>query len=107
MMQKQYVEKRDGAFKIAGTRVSLDSVVYAFRDGKSPETIAYDCFPTLTLEQVYGAITFYLANREEIDAYLEEGERRYNELRNAAIKANPEFYEKMRNARRKRQKSKA
>jgi len=82
-------------------------VVYAFRNGKSPETIAYDCFPTLTLEQVYGAITFYLANREEIDACLEASETLYERLRDAAINAEPGFYEKMRNARRQRQKSKA
>ena len=43
----------------------------AFRDGLSPEAIARECFPTMTLEQIYGAITFYLANRAELDAHLQ------------------------------------
>jgi len=38
-MEKEYVEKRDEGYWIAGTRVSLDSVVFAFLDGLSPETI--------------------------------------------------------------------
>ena len=73
-MTKEYVEKREGAYRISGTRVSLDSVVYAFLRGAAPESIAQS-FPALTLEEVYGAIAFYLAHQTEIDAYLQEGER--------------------------------
>lgn len=36
---KSYVEHRNDAYWIEGTRISLDSVVYAFRDGLSPESI--------------------------------------------------------------------
>lgn len=50
LMEKEYVERRDEGYWIAGTRVSLDSVVFAFLDGLSPETIAAECFPVLTLE---------------------------------------------------------
>jgi len=57
-----------------GSRVSLDSLVYLYREGMSPESMV-DSYATLTLEQVHGALAFYLANREEIDKYLEEGER--------------------------------
>ncbi|PYQ93569.1 MAG: hypothetical protein DMF95_24010 [Acidobacteria bacterium] len=42
-----------------GSRVPLDSVVREFWDGQTPEAIRSDS-PTLSLEQVYGAITFYL-----------------------------------------------
>ena len=49
--------------------VSLDSIDYAFVSGESAESIA-QAFPVVTLEQVYGAITFYLAHRDEIDRYL-------------------------------------
>lgn len=66
---KDYIEKDEGGYRVAGTRVSLDSVVYAFREGQSPENIVQS-FPVLQLEQIYGAITFYLAHRPEIDAYL-------------------------------------
>jgi uncharacterized protein (DUF433 family) len=34
---QNYVEERDGGYYIAGTRVSLDSIVHAFQDGESPE----------------------------------------------------------------------
>ena len=37
-MEKRYVEERDHGYWIAGTRVSLDSVVLAFLEGFSPET---------------------------------------------------------------------
>jgi uncharacterized protein (DUF433 family) len=53
---------------IAGTRISLDSVVHAFCRGESPETICQN-FELLRLEEVYDAIAYYLANRAEIDAY--------------------------------------
>ncbi len=65
---KSYVEYRNEAYWVEGTRISLDSIVYAFRNGLSPESIVQS-FPLLTLEQVYGAIAFYLANRAETDRY--------------------------------------
>jgi len=79
-MAREYVEKRDGGYYVVGSRVSLESVIYPFLDGASPETIV-DEFPTLSLEQVYGTITFYLANRAEIDAYLTETEKLWEEAR--------------------------
>ena len=54
---REYVEKRSGGYYLVGSRVSLESVIYEFLDGASPEAIV-DNFPTLSLEQVYGAITF-------------------------------------------------
>lgn len=63
---KQYVEEREGCYRIVGKRISLDSVVYAYRDGISPEGIV-QLFPALTLEEMYGSIAFYLVNRA-IDA---------------------------------------
>ena len=79
----QYVEQRDGGYWITGTRISLDSVIYAFLRGASPESIAQS-FPLLTLEQVYGAITFYLSHRDEIDAYLAQGEADFEVMRKEA-----------------------
>ena len=101
-MSKDYVTQIDGAYRITGTRVSLDSVVYAFLNGQTPESIAQS-FPVLILEQVYGAITFYLAHRAEIDAYLEQGEAEFAALRQAAREADPMFYQKLADARRQRQ----
>lgn len=70
-MTQQYVEHHDGGYWVADTRVSLDSVVYAFLEGLSPESIV-DSFETLTLEQVYGALAYYLGHRAEVDAYLKQ-----------------------------------
>ena len=97
-VSKEYVEKHDEAYRVAGTRVSLDSVVYAFRRGASPESIQRS-FPLLTLEQVYGAIAYYLAHQEEVDQYLLEGDADFAELHRAAREAHPEWYEKMERAR--------
>ena len=97
-MSKEYVEQHDGAYRIAGTRVSLDSVVYAFRRGASAESIQRS-FPLLTLEQIYGAIAFYLAHVEEIDQYLSAGEEEFAELRRASREAHPEWHEKLDRAR--------
>ncbi len=82
-MASQYVEQRDDGYWITGTRISLDSVVYAFQRGASPESIVRS-FPLLTLEQVYGSITYYLAHAQEIDAYLRKGEGEFDALRQAA-----------------------
>jgi|SRR5215813_2217638 len=70
-MSETYVEKRDGGYWVSGTRVSLDSLVYGFREGMSAERIA-DNFPVLSLEQVYGVIAYYLKHQEEIDNYLRQ-----------------------------------
>ena len=102
-MEKAYVEKHDEGYWISGTRISLDSVVVAFLQGLSPETIAGECFPTLTLEQVYGAITYYLAHRPEVDAYLKQAESEFEALRQAAHSADADFSRKLSEARRQMQ----
>ena len=99
-MEKVYVEIRDGGYWINGSRVSLDSVVMEFLRGVSAETIAGECFPTLTLEQVYGAIAYYLANRSEIDAYLKQVNADFQALRQATHSADQEFSRKLTVARR-------
>ncbi len=68
-MAKDYIQERDGNYYVAGTRISLDSIVHAFRRGESPETICQN-FELLRLEEVYGGIAYYLANRADIHAYL-------------------------------------
>ena len=68
----EYVEKRNGGFYLAGSRVSLDSVVISFQQGASPESILRS-FPAIgSLEKVYGAVTFYLANKQLVEDYLRQ-----------------------------------
>jgi uncharacterized protein (DUF433 family) len=72
-MQKAYVKKVEGAYRVGGTCISLDSLVYLFCEGMSAEGMI-ESYPALTLEQVHGALAFYLANQREFDAYLAEGQ---------------------------------
>ena len=74
------VRTPQGSWRIAGTRISLDSVVYSFCEGATPEEICQD-FPGLSLAQVYATIAYYLNNREEVDRYLQEAEQSAEELR--------------------------
>ena len=93
-----YVEQRDGGHWITGTRVSLDSLVYAFLKGQSAESIQ-DSFPSVTLEEVYGAIAYYLGNREAIDSYLRKQEATFERERAAAALAHPELRRRLVEAR--------
>ena len=100
-MEKQYVGQGGQGYWIPGSRVSLRSVVFTFLDGFSPETIAAECFPVLSLEQVYGAITYHLSNRREVDAYLQQVGVEAEAFQQAT--RDPEFSRKMAMARRERQ----
>ncbi len=79
-----------GTWRIAGTRVSLDSVVADFWAGAAPEEICQD-YPTLSLAQVYNTIAYYLNHREEIDAYLLAQRREADELCQALQARHSEF----------------
>jgi uncharacterized protein (DUF433 family) len=71
---RHFVERRDDRFYVSGSRVPLDCIVREFQQGESPETIRAD-FPTLSLEQVYGVITFYLGHRQAVDEEIAAQER--------------------------------
>ena len=99
-MDNRYVEKRDEGFWVAGKRISLDSIVYAFRRGQSPESIRRS-FPLLTLEEIYGAIAFYLANQAEVDEYLIREEEEFEKMRQDSRATDTDWHEKMQKARQK------
>ena len=76
-----------GVMRVGKTRIPLDTVVYAFNQGASPEEIVMS-YPTLALPDVCAIISYYLYNRDEVDIYLrqraavaacvrEENERRF------------------------------
>lgn len=71
-MTDEFIHKNSfGVYHIQATRVTLDTVVIAFRRGDSPELICSQ-YPALTLDQVRMAIAFYLANKERVDEYLKQ-----------------------------------
>lgn len=91
---KSYIEYRNDTYWIEDTRISLDSIVYAFQKGLSPESIVQS-FPLLTLEQVYGAIAFYLANRTEIDTYLASEAEAFKKMPQPLQNSDPMLYNKL------------
>ena len=97
-MKKEYVKKVEGAYRVGETRVSLDSLVFLFREGMSAESMV-DSYPALTLEQVHGALAFYLANQKEIDAYLIEGQRASEVQHRQSRQTNAELIAKLQRAR--------
>ena len=80
MTNNSYVRDDNGALRVGEADVSLDSIVIAFQDGLAPEAIQIQ-YPALSLEEVYGAITYYLANRPFVDRYLEQQAKLWAELR--------------------------
>jgi len=97
-MAKDYVERRNGSFYLAGSRVPLARVVFEFQNGAAPEAIRM-AYPTLSLEQVYGAITFYLANKEEVEQDMTERRRIEENVRRGQSALPPELEHKLERAR--------
>jgi uncharacterized protein (DUF433 family) len=83
-MSKEYIEERSGELYVEGTRVSLASVVLEFREGAAPETILQDFPALISLENVYGGITYYLANQAKVEEYLKARAEKWQEFRKSA-----------------------
>ena len=100
-MDRQFVERHDEGFYLIGSRVPLACLVREFHNGQSPEAIRW-AFPKLNLEQVYGAITFYLGHKDEVDDDIAARER----IEDAFSETHPapaELKEKLERARRQLQ----
>ena len=97
-MSGEYIEQRNGGYYVAGTRISLDSVVYSFHRGNSPESIQGE-YPLLKRSQIYGAIAFYLDHQSEIDAYLDEKEAEIDRSSIPVSEANPGLWDRLQRAR--------
>ena len=101
-MAKEYVRQIEGTYRIDDTRISLDSLVYLFREGFSAESMV-ESYPSLTLEQVHGALAFYLANQAEIDAYLRDGQRIAEQEHELSRRSNADLIARLRRARHENQ----
>ena len=100
-MQAEYVQERDGGFYVAGTRISLDSIVYAYNQGDCPERIL-EKFPLIEkLSRIHGAIAFYLDHKTEIDEYLTETARQFEAGGIPLEQADPVLWTKVQRARAK------
>lgn len=88
----------EGGWRLSGSRVSLDSIVHAYWEGLSPEATVEE-FPSLSLEQVHGALAFYLRHQEEIDRYLAAQDARWEQLRKESEAANRPLLQRIRASR--------
>lgn len=80
MSTNEYVEMHNGGYYVAGTRVGLDVVTHDFRRGRSAEAI-FEAYPSIgSLAKAYGAITFILEHPAEVDAYLKDQDRIFEEI---------------------------
>lgn len=79
-----------GVIRVGDTRVTLDVVLAAYREGASPEEILLR-FPTLRLQHIYLAISYYLAHRDEIEDYLLQGEEAAREWRDRSASDSAEL----------------
>lgn len=68
-----------GTIRITDSRVSLDTVLYHYKQGAVPEEIV-NRFPSLRLSDVYSAVAYYLSHTDEIEQYLREQQREADEL---------------------------
>ena len=97
-MTSECIEERNGGYYVAGTRVSLDSVVYSFRRDNSPEAIQAE-YPLLKLSQINCAIAFYVDHQEAIDRYLDTRQREFEASAIPLSEANPELWARLERAR--------
>ena len=95
----QYIEASGDGYRIAGTRITLDSIAYAVRRGETVEDILAD-FPALqSRRKLEGTIAFIQSHPLEIGAYLAEQSRRWDRAREANP---PDLVEKARRYRTER-----
>jgi uncharacterized protein (DUF433 family) len=83
------ISDQDGVIRVRGTRVRLDTVVFAFNEGATPEEIV-SRYPALNLEKVYAVIAYYLGNQTDVDAFLSQQEQEAAKIREG-IEGKPEY----------------
>ena len=75
---------KDGVMRVGETRVTLETVISAFKDGETAEDIV-TAYPTLSLADVYSVIGYYLHQKEDVEEYLLQQEEQ-----SAAVRAENE-----------------
>ena len=70
MRLEDYLDfQKPDVIRLRGHRIGLEHVIEAYKEGETPEQIvAY--YKSLSLEEVYAVIAYYLRNRDEVEAYL-------------------------------------
>lgn len=77
----EYIEVDDrGVAKLIGTRAKVRQVVMDILSGLSPAQI-HEQYPHLSMSQIHAALAYYYANKDAIDAEIEESKRFADEMR--------------------------
>ena len=69
-----------GTARVSGTRVTLDTIIYVFKNGATAEEIAQQ-YPAVSLTDIYAVITYYLQSTTEVEAYLQERQQAAERIR--------------------------
>ena len=69
----------DGTLRLAGTRISLERVIKCHLVGQPPERIV-ELYDTLSLRDVYFALGYYFAHKDEVDAYIRDQNEKADRL---------------------------
>ncbi len=71
---------KDGVVRVGETRVTLDTIVLAFKDGATAEQIVQE-YPVLELADIYAVLGYYLRRREDVEKYLRERQLKSSQVR--------------------------
>jgi uncharacterized protein (DUF433 family) len=71
----------DGNVRVGGTRITIDSVVWLYKQGYGPEAVA-EAYPSVSLPDIYSVIAYYLRHKESVDRYLATRQIEAEALRN-------------------------
>jgi uncharacterized protein (DUF433 family) len=80
----------NGVIRVSNTRVTLDTILYAFNDGATAEEIAQQ-YPSIPLADIYSVIAYFLRHTDEVEVYLNgrrdqaEQIRQLNESRSSPV----------------------
>jgi uncharacterized protein (DUF433 family) len=77
--------------RIKGHRIAIENVLEFYNQGVSAEEIQRVHYPSLTLEEVYATLAYYLHNKEAVDAYNERGEKIADAYYQEYLKGGPGF----------------
>ena len=89
MINAPLTQWEDGSIRITGSRVPIDTVIYHFKLGATAEEIGYK-FTSLRLADIYGAIYYYLAHPEQVEAYLRQQQAEGDDVQ-LRIESVPEY----------------
>ena len=93
-------QDESGTVRLTGSRVTIDTLVAAFKKGATAEQIQ-DSFTSLSLRQIYGAIAYYLDHLDDVEVYLKD-RRADAEVIRQQIESQPKYTEFRERIRRRR-----